>query len=413
MRRFERPEVATLLDRLAETPRTLITLFGPRQTGKTTIVMQALARLPYGRARYLAVDQPPAESVSAEQATPVDKLPREATPDWLEARWREARREAEDGRYVVVFDEIQKIPGWSETVKGLWDADRASGCPLHVVLLGSAPLLMQSGLNETLAGRFEPIPVTHWSFREMEEAFGFDLDRYLYFGGYPGTARYVEDIERWRYYVGTSIVEPNIARDILAMTRVRKPALLRNLFRLGADYSGQILSYGKMLGHLQDAGNTTTLTGYLQLLSGAGLVTGLPGHSHQPYRVRASSPKLCVLNTGLMTVGSGYTPAQARADRSYWGRIVESAVGAHLFNTATPGIKVRYWRREPLEVDFVLQRGPHVIAIEVKSGSTGRLRGLQEFERRFTPFRTLLVGEGGIGLRDFLSVPASHWLEEE
>ena len=413
MSRFERPQVATLLDRLAEAPHRLITLFGPRQTGKTTIVMQALARLPHGRARYLAVDQPPGERVSAELAVPVDSLPREATPDWLAGRWREARREAEDGRYVVVLDEIQKIPGWSETVKGLWDADRASGCPLHVVLLGSAPLLMQSGLNETLAGRFEPIPVTHWSFREMEEAFGFDLERYLYFGGYPGTARYVEDVERWRYYVGSSIVEPNIARDILAMTRVDKPALLRNLFRLGADYSGQILSYGKMLGHLQDAGNTTTLTGYLRLLSGAGLVTGLPSHSHQPYRVRASSPKLCVLNTGLMTVGSGYTPAQARADRTYWGRIVESAVGAHLFNTATPGIQVRYWRWKSLEVDFVLQEGPRVIAIEVKSGSTRRLCGLREFKKRFTPFRTLLVGEGGIGLRDFLSVPASYWFEEE
>ena len=416
MLRFQRSQVVTLGERLAEEPHRLITLFGPRQTGKTTIVQQALGRLPRNRSHYRAVDQPPstADRISPALATPTLTPPRERDADWLVYHWEEARRQAERyGEFVIVFDEIQKIPGWSETVKGLWDGDRASGCPLHVVILGSAPLLMQSGLSESLAGRFEPVPVTHWSFQEMATAFDFNLQRYLYFGAYPGAARYVPDADRWRYYVISSIIEPNIERDILALTRVDKPALLRNLFELGADYSGQILSYNKMLGQLQDAGNTTTLARYLHLLSSAGLITGLQKHSHQPYRIRASSPKLCVLNTALMTIGSGYSFAQAVADRTFWGRVVESAVGAHLFNTATPDIRVNYWREGSLEVDFVLRRGPRVIAIEVKSGSKkGRLSGMQAFEKRFAPFRSLLVGGGGVPLTKFFSVPASYWFEE-
>ena len=365
--------------------------------------------------RYLAVDRPPATGSRISpfgQEAPLSP-PRERDAAWLVERWAEARDEAARyGKSVLVFDEIQKIPGWSEAVKGLWDADRDAGCPLHVVVLGSAPLLMQSGLTESLAGRFEPVPVTHWSFLEIADAFGLDLQRYLYFGAYPGAARYVSDENRWRSYVANSIIEPNIERDILALTRVDKPALLRRLFELGTDYSGQILSYNKMVGQLQDAGNTTTLARYLHLLSGAGLLAGLPKYSSSPYRVRASSPKLCVLNTALMTIGSGYSFEEAVADRTFWGRLVESAVGAHLFNTATPEIQVHYWREGTLEVDFVLRRGPRVVAVEVKSGfGRSRLRGLEAFKKRFSPIRSLLVGEGGVPLADFLSVPAGHWFD--
>lgn len=417
MRGYERSQVATLGERLAEEPHRLISLFGPRQTGKTTIVQQALRRLGPGRSRYLAVDRPPdpLATVGPFAPTAVISPPRARNVEWLADRWREARDEAaRRGRFVLVFDEIQKIRGWSEAVKGLWDADRADGSPLHVVLLGSAPLLMQSGLTESLAGRFEAVPVSHWAFAEIADAFDFDLERFLYFGAYPGAARYASNADRWRGYVVGSIVEPNIERDILALTRVDKPALLRRLFELGTDYSGQLLSYNKMLGQLQDAGNTTTLARYLRLLSGAGLVTGIPKHSNQPYRTRASSPKLCVLNTALMTALSGYSFDEARADRTFWGRIVESAVGAHLCNTATPGIHVCYWREGPLEVDFVLRRGPRTVAVEVKSGlRRGRLRGLEAFEERFSPHRSVLVGRGGVSLADFLSVPASHWFDAE
>ena len=230
-----------------------------------------------------------------------------------------ARIEADRNRtgFVLVIDEVQKVPGWSEVVKGLWDADRSENTPLKVVILGSAPLLMQSGLSESMAGRFETIQVNHWSFGEMARAFDFDLSAYLYFGGYPGSASFYRDPDRWREYILRSLVDPNIQRDILAMQRVDKPALLKQLFELGAAYSGQILSYTKMLGELRDAGNTTTLARYLDLLPDAGLVAGLQNFANRLHRRRASSPKLVALNTALMTAGSGYTFEEATSDRTF------------------------------------------------------------------------------------------------
>ena len=416
MNPYQRSHVKTLRQRLVESPHHIITLFGPRQTGKTTIVRQALRQTDL-RSRYLAVDEPDTADFRVPSADPeaTFSLSQERNTHWLVRNWKEARIEAErsPGGFVLVFDEIQKIPNWSEIVKGLWDADRARDCPLRVVILGSAPLLMQSGLSESLAGRFETIRVAHWSFKEMSEAFDFDLPTYLYFGGYPGAAGTIRDPERWRAYILGALIEPNIERDLLSMTRVDKPALLKRLFELGAVHSGQILSYTKMLGHLQDAGNTTTLARYLDLLASAGLLAGLPKYANQPQRRRASSPKLNVLNTALMTAGSGYAFTEAQADRSFWGRIVESAVGAHLLNTATTDIRLYYWRDGQFEVDFVLQRGARIVAIEVKSGAKRTaLQGMDEFERRCHPVRSLVAGEGGIPLNEFLTVPAHHWFEE-
>ena len=416
MNPFQRTQVSTLVQRLGEEPHRLIALFGPRQTGKTTIVRQALGEVRFG-SRYLAVDEPdssiPRPPFDATEATSPMPTAQKDTA-WLVRNWEAARREAgRSGRFVLAFDEIQKISGWSENVKGLWDADRASGCPLHVVILGSAPLLMQSGLSESLAGRFEPIHVRHWSFAEMSRAFDFDLLTYLYFGGYPGAAPFVREPERWRGYILNALVEPNIERDLLAMTRIDKPALLKRLFELGAAYSGEILSYNKMLGQLQEAGNTITLARYLDLLSSAGLLAGLPKYSNRPHLGKASSPKFNVLNTALMTAGSGYSFEDAQSDRTFWGHIVESAVGAHLFNTAASDIRLHYWREGSLEVDFVLQRGDRAIAIEVKSGlHRGALRGMDKFVERFRPHGSLLVGEGGVPLNEFLTVPAGHWFEE-
>ena len=416
MNPFQRIQVSTLVQRLGEEPRQIIALFGPRQVGKTTIVQQALRQIPCEHL-YCAVDEPdsstPRPPFDTDETTfPVPTAQRDTV--WLVRNWEAARREAgRSGRFVLAFDEIQKIDGWSETVKGLWDADRASGCPLHVVILGSAPLLMQSGLSESLAGRFESIHVSHWSFSEMARAFDFDLPTYFYYGGYPGAARFVWEPERWRDYILGALIEPTIERDILAMTRVDKPALLKRLFELGASYSGEILSYNKMLGQLQDAGNTTTLARYLDLLSSAGLLAGLLKYSNRPHLGKASSPKFNVLNTALMTAGSGYSFDEAQADRTYWGRIVESAAGAHLFNTAASDIRLHYWREGSLEVDFVLQRGDRAIAIEVKSGlHRGAFPGMDEFKKRFSSHDSLLVGEGGIPLNEFLTVPAGHWFEE-
>ena len=247
----------------------------------------------------------------------------------------------------------------------------------------------------------------------MARAFDFDLDTYLYFGGYPGAARFVRDVDRWRGYVLGSLIEPTIERDLLDMTRVDKPALLKRLFELGAAYSGQILSYNKMLGQLQGAGNTTTLARYLDLLSNAGLLAGLPKYANRPHLGKSSSPKFTVLNTALMTAGSGYSFKEAQADRTFWGRIVESAAGAHLFNTATPDIKIHYWCERDFEVDFVLQKGKRILPVEIKSGlHRGALRGMDEFKKRFRAQDSLVVGEGGVPLNEFFSLPAGHWFGE-
>ena len=414
METYQRRHVSLLLDRLSEPSRRIISIFGPRQTGKTTIVRQALRNI-NRPSLYVAVDEPDPIDVELSSQSTTTALPGQVQRDaeWLLRTWEGARKRADESPLgaILAIDEIQKVPQWSEIVKGLWDQDRSEDRPLHVVILGSAPLLMQSGLHESLAGRFEPLSVAHWGLDEMVRAFDFDLPTYLYFGGYPGAAHLVDEGPRWRDYVVGALIGPNIERDILAMTRVDKPALLKRLFRIGSQYSGQIMPYNKMLGQLADAGNTTTLARHLDLLGDAGLLTGLQNYSGNALlRKRASSPKLNVLNTALMTAESGYAFAEAKADRTFWGRVVESAVGAHLINSATGDIDVHYWREGRDEVDFVLRRGPRLVAIEVKSGSqTGPLSGMKAFKQRFDPERTLLVGETGVPLHEFLSAPAADW----
>ena len=424
MHTYQRPQGSTLIARLHEAPRWLIIVTGPRQTGKTTLVDQVLRQIqrPFS---HIAVDAP--DSAMAPIATrfrggltslttgaslpPVDQR----DTRWLVRTWEEARLEAKasDRGFVLALDEIQKIPKWSETVKGLWDADRLAGLPLHVVLLGSAPLLMQQGMSESLAGRYEVIDMAHWSFAEMAAAFDFDLDRFVYFGGYPGPASMIRDEIRWRSFIHHSLIEPNIERDILALQRVDKPILLKQLFGLGAAYSGQILAYNKMLGQLDEAGNTTTLARYLDLLSMAGLITGISKYASRPHRRRASKPKLNVLNTALMSVHSEYTFEQARVDRTFWGHLVESAVGAHLVNTGGTEYRVYYWRdKKGREVDFVLEHGRKLVLFEVKSGKRrGDVSGLEEFRKSFPVEASHVVGRGGIPVSEFLLTPAREWFE--
>jgi len=413
---YRRPESATLRERLREPPRFLIVVAGPRQVGKTTMVRGVLASHPSERYTFVAVDSPDESPLADTGQTTAPTRRQLAEPRdsaWLVEVWRRARTAARGDAegHVLVLDEIQKIPRWSDTVKGLWDGDRAEGLLLHVVLLGSSPLLMLQGMSESLTGRFETIHLTHWSFREMADAFDFDVEDFLYFGGYPGSAPLIRDEARWRNYVNTGLIEPSIVKDILMMTRVDKPALLRRLFHLGSHYSGQELSYTKMMSQLQDAGNTVTLAHYLDLLGNAGLIRGLPKYAGQHHRRRASSPKLNVLNMALMSAGSGYSKAEAQADRSYRGRMVESAVGAHLNNTASQDCRLHYWRDGTNEVDFVLERGERLAAIEVKSGTApGMARGMAAFQKSFGDCRQLLIGDGGIPLAEFLSYPADHWL---
>lgn len=393
---YRRPLFDVVCGRLTEPRARIQVLAGPRQTGKTTLIRQALA----------AIDLP-SHYASADRPSLQDR-------GWLQAQWEIGRLRARgsDRGAVLVLDEAQKITAWSDVVKRLWDEDEAAGTPLRVALLGSAPMLVQRGLADSLAGRFELIRVPHWSYPEMRDGFGVDLDEYLYFGGYPGAADLVADRERWASYIQDSLVETTLSRDVALLTRVDKPALLRQVFRLGCEYSGQILAYQKMVGQLQDAGNTTTLAHYLELLGGAGLVAGLQRYSGSRVRQRRSSPKLVALNTALISAGSALTLRATRERPDLWGRLVESAVGAHLLNTVVgPGVTVTYWRDRLDEVDYVVESTSTVVALEVKSGRrTGRFPGLDRFRREHPHARTLIVGFGGIPVEEFLSTPVDSWL---
>lgn len=336
--------------------------------------------------------------------------------DWIQQQWEASRGQSRDTGtdVVLVLDELQKIPGWSEVVKNLWDEDTRHRARVKVVLLGSAPLLISQGTTESLAGRFEVVRMPHWSFPEMQAAFGFGVDEYLYFGGYPGAASLIRDQDRWRRYVRDSLIETSVSRDVLLLTRVDKPALLRRLFELAARYSGQILSYTKMLGQLTDAGNTTTLAHYLDLLEGAGLLCGLQKFAGDAARRRGSSPKLQVLNTALMTGMGDVGYEEARADPEYWGRVTESAIGAHFANAAACGeCEVLYWRDKSKEVDFVLKRGRRIVAVEVKSGRSRHESGsIGAFREAFGAVRTVLVGGDGLAISEALSRPVSRWFED-
>ena len=386
-----------LLNRLEEPRRFIQVLLGPRQVGKTTLALQVEKQLSI-----------PSHMVSADIATLQDL-------SWIETQWEVARNKVDPKKGgLLIIDEVQKIKHWSELVKKLWDEDTHNNVPLKVIILGSSPWLMQKGLSESLAGRFEIIPITHWGFDEMEQAFDFDLDQYIYFGGYPGAAPLAKKLDhsRWLNYINDSLIETTISRDILLMTQVNKPALLRRLFQLGCSYSGQILSYQKILGQLQDSGNTTTLAHYLDLLSGVGFLSGIQKFSIQKVRTRSSSPKLQVNNTALMSAQCGKSFSEAKNDSKLWGRLVESAVGAHLLNSIRgTQIELFYWREGNYEVDFILRKGKFITAIEVKSSHKKTVfHGMDAFIKAFHPQKQILIGENGVSIKEFLKTPINQWV---
>jgi len=382
---FKRKLVSQLVDRLNEPRRFIQIVVGPRQTGKTTAVLQALEEM-----------NTPTHFISADD-------PNLVSAEWLRNEWEQARSLAKSSEAILVIDEIQKIVKWSSIVKLLWDEDNRLHVPLKVILTGSSSLLLQKGLAESLMGRFEILYSQHWSYAECKEAFEYSLDDFLFFGGYPGAATLIEDETRWARYMGTSIVEPTISQDILMMEEVRKPALLRSLFMLGSVYSAQELSFTKMLGQLQDAGNTVTLAHYLDLLGKANMLTGLQNYSGNQIRARKSSPRLMVYDTSLMTYADGANRRHLLDNATDRGRLVESSVGAYLLARGKEeGFEVYWWRERNNEVDFVIKKGSQVTAIEVKSGRVKNVGGSLVFKKNYPEALSLIVGSTNVGLEDFL-----------
>ena len=390
---YKRTLVGCILERIREERGFLQVVAGPRQVGKTHALRQALREYE-GSSRYVL-----AEALGA------------STREWLESEWNQARLAARrTGSHLLAIDEIQKVDGWSETVKRLWDEDTFDGTPLKVILLGSSRLLIRKGLADSLAGRFELIQAGHWTYAEMRDAFGFSLDDYILFGSYPGTAALRRNEARWRAYVRDSIAEPSISRDILQLERIAKPALLRQMFLLACRYSARILSYQKMLGQLQDAGNATTLAHYLRLLGEAGLVQGLEKHCAEAVRSKASSPKLAVCNNALLTAFSPQPLKMLRATPDLWGRLVESAAGAHLLATAGEGIGISYWNDGAREVDYIVSDGERMAAFEIKTARADKVPGLHAFKRIHPGARCYLVGGQGMDLETFFTTPAADFL---
>ncbi len=387
---FERIKLNTLKKRISEKRKFIQTVVGPRQVGKTTMVKQVLesVKTPH---LFLSTDGVGSSNTA-----------------WIKQQWETARIQlkiSQSKEFLLVIDEIQKISQWSEFVKEEWDFDTNNSINIKVILLGSSRLLIQKGPGESLAGRFETIYLGHWTFSEMENAFGYTADEFTYFGGYPGSAGLISNEKRWKDYIKNSLIESTISQDILMMTRVDKPALLKNLFEIGSQYSGQVLSYSKILGQLQDAGNTTTLSHYLELLSISGLLEGLEKYYTEKVRQRSSSPKFQISNTALLSAQVPHSFVEIKKNPEKWGRWVESVVGAHLLNfSKTEDIKLYYWRHVNDEIDFVVVHKEKVIALEIKSGNTQKASGMIAFQKQFKPNKILLIGNSGLPWQEFIKI---------
>ena len=385
---IRRNQLEIVKSRMNETRKFIQVLMGPRQVGKTTMMKQLTEEV--------IIDT---ISVSADGVINSNWL-------WIQQIWENARihlKNTVNNELILIIDEIQKLDNWSEIVKEQWDFDTKENNNIKVILLGSSRLMIQKGLTESLAGRFEATYVGHWSFSEMEEAFGWNVNQYIYYGAYPGAASLIHQEERWKNYIKDALIETSISKDILMMTRVDKPAVLKRLFELGCLYSGQILAYTKLLGELQDAGNTTTLSHYLTLLSDSGLLGATEKYAGNVIRKRASKPKFQVFNNALLTAQDDLTYEKALSDTKIWGRLAESAIGAHLLNNAiTNNYTVYYWREKNDEVDFILERKKNLIALEVKTGRKSENKGMRVFAETFKPKKVLLIGTGGIGIETFL-----------
>lgn len=394
---FKRVQCKELTLRISEQRDKIQVISGPRQVGKSTMVKQVLQETTI-----------PHMLVSADN---VDK----ANSAWIGEMWATARarmKASNAAEFLLVIDEVHKLDNWSEAVKKEWDEDTLNDLNMKVVILGSSRLLLKDGLTESLAGRYELIRMPHWNYAEMHEAFGIDISQFIYFGGYPGGARYIEDERRWRRYIKDSIIAPAIERDVLQTKTVYKPALMKQLFELGCAYSSEELSLNKMLGQLQDAGNVTTLANYLTTLDESRLLCGLHKYASDEARKYNSVPKLMVYNTALFSVLSGVNYNKTFTTPRLWGRWVESAIGSYLLNQADEyDYKLFYWRERDDEVDFIIEYNRQCVAIEVKSGRRTTNNGLAVFRERFHPMHSFVVGSGGVPIEEFLTWDIGKLLE--
>lgn len=387
---YERKQLKIVEKRLQEKKNLIQVITGPRQVGKTTLAIQLTKKIniPY---HFVSADAVPS-----------------ANSVWIQQQWDFARiklRELASKSFLLIIDEIQKINNWSEFVKKEWDKDRRTNTNIKIILLGSSSLLVSKGLSESLMGRFELIQLPHWSFFEMNEAFGFTPEEYVYFGGYPGAEHLIKNELRWKDYIRNSIIEPTISKDIIQLTNIQKPALLKNLFELTCIYSGEILSYTKIIGQLTDAGNTTTLAHYQKLLDEVWLISGLQKFSGSKIKTKASSPKWLIYNTSLSSVYDDSDFKSTKKNQVKWGRKVEQAIGAYLINSGrVNNFQVYYWRDVNDEVDFIIQKKNVVIPIEVKLGKIKSHKGLINFSKEFNTKKSILISDDAFSWQEFLKM---------
>lgn len=386
---YQRRHLNILKSRMAEPRCRMQIVMGPRQVGKSTLVGQFTEGISV-----------PFDFFAADGVNRFDS-------SWIPNKWQQVRMRMDihsEQEHILIIDEVQKIRGWSEQVKKEWDEDSRSHRNLKVILLGSSRLLLQKGLEESLEGRFETIKMGYWDWQEMHEAFGFSMDEYVYFGGFPGLAPDIQDEDRWRNLMEDSIISPILTRDILEIEEIRNPALLRQVFELACIESAKELSLTKMQGTM-NSGTVPTIKNYLDILNKSMIVQPLQNYSPSRVKEKQSVPKMQVFNNAFRNRFGTFSFDEARVDPAEWGRLVESAVGAHLANRAmTDDYELFYWRNERRqECDYVLRKGQALVAIEVKSGSVDKTVGFEKFKEQFADKVTaaFIVGPHALPLDDF------------
>lgn len=386
---YQRRHLNILKSRMAEPRRRMQIVMGPGQVGKSTLVGQFTEGISV-----------PFDFFAADGVNRFDS-------SWIPNKWQQVRMRMDihsEQEHILIIDEVQKIRGWSEQVKKEWDEDSRSHRNLKVILLGSSRILLQKGLEESLEGRFETIKMGYWDWQEMHEAFGFSMDEYVYFGGFPGLAPDIQDEDRWRNLMEDSIISPILTRDILEIEEIRNPALLRQVFELACIESAKELSLTKMQGTM-NSGTVPTIKNYLDILNKSMIVQPLQNYSPSRVKEKQSVPKMQVFNNAFRNRFGTFSFDEARVDPAEWGRLVESAVGAHLANRAmTDDYELFYWRNERRqECDYVLRKGQALVAIEVKSGSVDKTVGFEKFKEQFADNVTaaFIVGPHALPLDDF------------